>query len=105
MDMPVVNSCAAEQCAYNIEQQCHALAITVGDSLQANCETYFGIAMKGGDRETPGHVGACKMQDCVHNSALECQAPGISVGMQADLPNCVTYQPAYQAASRSERRR
>ncbi len=94
--MPVVNNCAAGQCAYNIAKVCHALAITVGNKGQASCETYFGVAMKGGDRSTPGHVGACKMLDCAHNVDLECQAPGISVGMQADLPSCVTYQPVLQ---------
>lgn len=98
MDMPMVTSCAAEQCAYNLDRVCHAIAITVGDRYQANCETYFGVAVKGGDRENPGHVGACKMSDCVHNVHLECQAPGITVGMRGDVVSCVTYQssPVFQ---------
>ncbi|WP_202805980.1 DUF1540 domain-containing protein [Actinopolymorpha alba] len=91
--MPVVNSCAAEACAYNREQTCHALAITVGDSRSAQCDTFFGAAMKGGDPSSIGHVGACKKADCMHNIDLECQAPGIVVGYRESEVDCLTYQP------------
>ena len=30
MEMPVVTECAVEDCAYNRDHACHALAITVG---------------------------------------------------------------------------
>lgn len=100
MEMPVVNTCAAQQCAYNLDQVCHALAITVGNSQEAACETYFGVSFKGGDRSTAGHVGACKMSDCTYNVDLECQAPGISVSYRGDVATCATYQsaPVYQPA-------
>ena len=93
MDMPVINSCAAERCAYNVNRECHALAITVGDSHQAVCETFFDVALTGGDSSSVGHVGACKMANCGYNVDLECQAPGVSVDFRGDVVSCVTFQP------------
>ncbi|MGW2512244.1 DUF1540 domain-containing protein [Streptomyces scopuliridis] len=93
MDMPVVNECAVEPCAYNHDGGCHALAITVGDSREARCDTYFTAARKGGDPLAGGHVGACKMAGCRHNVDFECQAPGITVGGRQDMADCLTYAP------------
>lgn len=94
MDMPVVHNCAADSCAYNRDQACHALAITIGDAQMAACDTFFGIPRKGGVPMPAGQVGACKMDDCTHNVDLECQAPGISVGRLQDSAECMTYQRA-----------
>lgn len=91
MEMPLVNSCDIEDCAYNRDRSCHALAITVGDSQHAHCDTYFGSGPKGGDPAAKGRVGACKMADCRYNERLECQAPGISVGYRQDGVDCLTY--------------
>lgn len=94
LTMPLVNECTAEQCAYNREHACHALAITVGEpQAAAQCDTFFDTAVKGGDQSTTGRVGACKMADCAHNVDLECQAPGIQVGQHAATVDCLTYQP------------
>jgi hypothetical protein len=92
--MPVVNNCTAENCAYNQGQSCHALAITVGDPDHAHCDTFITASIRGGDPSATGHVGACKVSDCRHNVNLECQAPGITVGFQRDVVDCLTYQPA-----------
>ncbi|MET9020778.1 DUF1540 domain-containing protein [Actinopolymorpha sp. NPDC004070] len=92
MDMPVVRNCAADACAYNRDQACHALAITIGDSQMAACDTFFGIPRKGGSPMPAGQVGACKMDDCTHNVDLECQAPDISIGRMRDSAECMTYQ-------------
>ncbi|HEY8458684.1 MAG TPA: DUF1540 domain-containing protein [Actinopolymorphaceae bacterium] len=93
MQMPVIDSCTVESCAYNRQRECHALAITVGGADGARCETFFDTDRKGGDPENLGHVGACRMVDCVHNVSLECQAPGIVVGYQQDhVVDCLTYQ-------------
>lgn len=91
MEMPAVNACSVEECAYNREQACHALAITIGDTRQAHCDTFFRSATKGG-APSIGKVGACKVADCIHNTDFECQAPGITVGHQGDLVDCLTYQ-------------
>ncbi len=93
MDMPVINECAVDACSYNRDNVCHALAITIGDSLHAHCDTFFSTAGKGGDPSATGHVGACKMSDCRHNVNLECQAPGIAVGSRQDQADCLTYVP------------
>jgi hypothetical protein len=94
MEMPVVNECAVQECAYNRDRACHALAITVGDRQHAHCDTFFAVGFKGGDPAATGRVGACKMSDCVHNIELECQAPGIMVGYQQDVVDCLTFQPS-----------
>lgn len=94
MDMPVVNACEADACAYNRDSTCHALAITIGDVRHPHCDTFLSGTTEGGDRSAVGHVGACKMADCTHNSGLECQAPGITVGFQQRTADCLTYQPA-----------
>ncbi|MEH0416733.1 DUF1540 domain-containing protein [Streptomyces sp. B21-083] len=94
MKMPVVTECAVEDCAYNRDRACHALAITVGDIQHAHCDTFFTSPAKGGDRSATGRVGACKMSDCRHNIDFECRAPGIAVGYQQTDVDCLTYAPA-----------
>lgn len=94
MDMPVVNQCTAESCAFNHDQNCHALAITIGEPSHATCDTFVTSSVEGGDPAATGHVGACKMNDCRYNDHLECRAPGISVGYDHDLVDCLTYQPS-----------
>jgi hypothetical protein len=93
MEMPTVNECAVDVCAYNRNRACHALAITVGDSLHAHCDTFFSATVAGGEPSAVGRVGACKMADCRHNTNLECQAPGVSVGFRQDEADCLTYSP------------
>ncbi|WP_010693249.1 DUF1540 domain-containing protein [Saccharopolyspora spinosa] len=94
MEMPLVNKCTAGNCAFNHGQNCHALAITIGHPLRAQCDTFCTAPVEGGVPDVVGHVGACKMSDCRYNDHLECQAPGISVGYEQDIVDCLTYQPA-----------
>lgn len=94
MDMPVINECRVDACAYNTEHTCHALAITIGNSSHAECETFFKVESKGGDPTANGHVGACRMANCHHNVQFECQAPGIVVGYTQNDVDCLTYAPA-----------
>lgn len=94
MEMPEVRECAVDDCAYNRENTCHALAITVGDVRHAHCDTFFHTSAKGGDPSTTGRVGACKMSDCRHNDQFECRAPGITVGYVQSEVHCKTYAPA-----------
>lgn len=93
MDMSKINVCDATQCAYNRDNQCHALAITVGDSAGPRCDTYLSGGMKGGDPSTIGKVGACKMSPCKHNEMLECAAGAIRVVNSGDKANCTTFEP------------
>lgn len=94
MEMPAVNECAADSCAYNRDRNCHALAITVGDPASAHCDTFLTASVQGGAPSAAGQVGACKMADCRHNVNLECQAAGIAVGMRHGEADCLTYSPA-----------
>ncbi|MCE5186801.1 MAG: DUF1540 domain-containing protein [Planctomycetaceae bacterium] len=104
MEMPEVQSCDVLECAYNKQRQCHALAITVGDSGKPRCETFW--AGKGGSSESDAgdssktsHVGACHTSDCEYNERLQCSAPGIRVGYQNENPNCLTYEPSLVQSS------
>ncbi|MBF6044459.1 DUF1540 domain-containing protein [Streptomyces sp. NRRL B-1677] len=91
MEMPQVSVCQVDECAYNQDSACHALAITVGDSAHAHCDTYFVFPSKGGDSSSVGRVGACKMAGCLHNVGLECQAPGITVAALGASADCLTF--------------
>lgn len=93
MEMPVVDSCAVTDRAYNGDHACHALAITVGDVRHARCDAFLGVSAKGGDPAATGHVGACKMSGCQHNVRFECQAPAITIGSEQSQADCLTYAP------------
>jgi hypothetical protein len=89
--MPPVTECTVSDCAYNRDNLCHTLAITVGGPEDCpHCDTYS-LALKGGVPEQQGAVGACKVPSCLHNSALECSASSITVGWHENHPDCRTY--------------
>lgn len=92
MEMPKVTNCSVEDCAYNKGQQCHALAITIGDQTTPNCDTFCPIsAGEGGDPQIIAGVGACKTSSCKFNEHLECQAASIMVGRKGNEIDCLTY--------------
>ena len=93
MKMPKVTGCSVENCAYNTEKICHALAITVGDPAgDPACDTFFTAEQHGGVMDTTAGVGACKLAECKFNKDYECSAASISVGMQEGQPDCITYE-------------
>lgn len=93
MKMPAVKQCTVDNCAYNGEHACHALAITVGDpGGEPACDTYFEASRHGGDPEAHAGVGACKTDDCKFNQDYECTATAIQIGMLHKHPDCLTYQ-------------
>lgn len=92
MDMPDVTRCDVEQCAYNRDQQCHALAITIGDQTHPMCDTFFQSSQKGGAAQQHAGVGACKVSQCIHNDSFECQASGITVSHDKDDADCMTFE-------------
>ena len=47
MEMPVITKCTVNNCAYNQEDKCHALAITIGEPSQAQCGTFTTIPVQG----------------------------------------------------------
>lgn len=91
IEMPVVSECAATECAYNLNKACHARAITIGDGIHPDCDTFLQgsrQAQKGG--QTAG-IGACKTTGCKFNEGLECMTDSIRVGHVQNKVNCMTY--------------
>lgn len=93
VSMPPVKKCAVNNCAYNHQNACHALAITVGDpGGPPNCDTFFTSDRHGGVMDATAGVGACKTDTCKFNQDYECAAPAISIGIQHTDPDCLTFQ-------------
>jgi len=90
IETPKVLDCSVTECSYNTNKACHAIAITVGDSTCAMCDTYYKSSQKGGAMEITGSVGACK-EDCKFNKSLECAASGIHVANHMGHADCSTY--------------
>jgi Domain of Unknown Function (DUF1540) len=91
MTMPRIIDCSMMNCAYNTDNMCHAMAITVG-SLTPMCDTYLQRTKKGGAMDMTGSVGACRLDNCSFNKSLECTAEGIHVGMHSDHAECETFK-------------
>jgi hypothetical protein len=92
IDMPSVLACEATRCAYNVDQSCHARAITVGDGSHPACDTFF-PANEHTHRADNAGVGACKVSSCRYNDDLECSASGVRVGIHQGHADCVTFSP------------
>lgn len=91
--MPAVAQCQATECAYNQGRKCHALAITIGDAENPQCDTFIVSSTNGGDSSVTARVGACKVSKCKYNRSLECSAPNISVGYMKSEVSCTTFDP------------
>jgi hypothetical protein len=90
LEIPTVQVCDARSCAYNVEQSCHARAITIGEGIHAACDTFFSSERHARDTSHTAGVGACKVTGCRYNSDLECSAETIRVSNHAD---CATFAP------------
>jgi hypothetical protein len=93
MEMPTVQKCTVSECSYNTDMGCHALAITVGEGVDPQCDTFYKTDHKGGAMDTTGRVGACKDEACRFNKDLECAAPsGINVAIYEGRADCETFE-------------
>ncbi|MGE5173297.1 MAG: DUF1540 domain-containing protein [Betaproteobacteria bacterium] len=90
--MPFIIGCDAENCAYNRDKECHALAITVGVSGLPRCDTYTSLSGKGGVAESFGSVGACREELCTFNDSLECTSAAVLIRMRNGRPICIAFQ-------------
>ena len=91
--MPQVVGCSVEECAYNANKNCHAMAITVGDPHgSADCDTYFKSENHGGVKDLTAGVGACKLAMCQFNKDYECTTTGINIGMSQANAGCLSFQ-------------
>lgn len=87
----MVLSCNVIDCAYNRNNECHTIAITVGDHNHAACDTFTRAKSRGGAVEITAGVGACKVEACSHNVLLECTAVGITVEYHQGHGDCKTF--------------
>jgi hypothetical protein len=92
LEMPPVSTCVVRDCAYNLRDNCHARAITIGDGIHPACDTFLRSPELCDDTVETAGVGACKVSSCVHNRHLECQASAIQVGYHEDHPDCLTFE-------------
>lgn len=93
LDMPLVAQCEVSDCAYNVDDGCHARAITVGDGMHPGCDTYFDSNDHTRSNGTRAGVGACKVSGCKFNDDYECSASNIDVGYGAEDVECLTFTP------------
>jgi hypothetical protein len=94
IEMPEVLRCAASQCLYNTNGACHAKAITVGNALSPDCDTFLDSKVHARNIQLHAGVGACKVSGCRYNQDFECTAGnGIEVGFASSQVRCLTFEP------------
>ncbi len=93
MAMSKITKCEMASCDYNIDNTCHATAITIGDGERPACSTFCRFMTKN-KREDLGAagVGACRVSSCIYNSYMRCQAADISIGCTQNRPQCAMYR-------------
>jgi hypothetical protein len=90
-EMPEVQKCDAHHCGYNVNSNCHAKAITVGDDSNPGCDTFMDSDKHIKETKRIAGVGACKVGECKFNDDYECVAQNIIVGMRDSKVNCLTF--------------
>jgi hypothetical protein len=91
IEMPVITECQVSTCAYNVNKNCHARAITVGDSIHPGCDTFLKGPRHTSHPEQIAGIGACKTSICKFNDDFECMADSVKVGMVKNEANCMTF--------------
>lgn len=91
IEMPPVSQCEISRCGYNVNNHCHAKAITIGDNANPGCDTFFETKKHTKETKRVAGVGACKVNECKHNNDFECTANNIAVGLAKQKINCLTY--------------
>lgn len=91
IDVPIVTECSITDCAYNLEDMCHAKAITIGNSGCPCCDTMISGSQHVNAKDIQAGVGACKSSNCSFNSDMECTADSIIVGMNQGNVSCMTF--------------
>jgi hypothetical protein len=91
IEMPVVAQCSVDECAYNVNNCCHARAITVGNGVHPGCDTFLNGSSHSKAAQRIAGVGACKVSACRHNEDYECMTEQIVVGHDQAAVRCLTY--------------
>lgn len=92
IEMPIVSECAVRECAYNVNEGCHARAITIGDGVHPGCDTYLGASAHTRNSKQTAGVGACKVGGCRHNDDYECGCDSIHVGYEKHMACCMSFE-------------
>jgi hypothetical protein len=92
IEMPRVSQCGVEGCVYNSQKRCHEKAITVGDFLSPECDTYLPGSGHVTQIKTDAGVGACKVIGCEFNTDYECSRNEVQLGHQEGMVRCLSYQ-------------
>ncbi|QKT03319.1 DUF1540 domain-containing protein [Ectothiorhodospiraceae bacterium 2226] len=92
VEMPAVETCSVNDCAYNVDTHCHARAITVGDGIHPGCDTFLQSSRHTRSGPSAAGVGACKVEACRYNDDYECGADAIQVGHRDASINCLTFE-------------
>jgi hypothetical protein len=91
IEIPMVSECAIKHCGYNVNNSCHAKAITIGDGINPGCDTFFDSGKHSRETKRRAGVGACKVTACKCNEDFECTAESITVGLNKEEINCLTF--------------
>ncbi len=91
IEMPMVSNCMVNECRYNLNSNCHARAITIGDATHPNCDTYIAGGTHTNHEQLIAGIGACKTATCKHNDDLECVADSVQVAKVGNECTCMTF--------------
>ncbi len=92
IEMSTISACEATACAYNVQHECHARAITIGEGVHPSCDTYVEAGHHVEAHADPAGVGACKVEVCRFNHDLECAAATIRIDRHSLHADCVTFE-------------
>lgn len=93
IETPLVLECSVTECTYNLNNNCHARAITIGDGVHPSCDTFFGSRHHTKAAMRTAGIGACKIEACQFNDDFECMTENIRVGRSKDEISCLTFAP------------
>lgn len=93
VEMPLVKHCDVSSCGYNQNHNCHAKAITVGDSINPSCDTFMDSNHHTHEKNRLAGVGACKVGGCKYNQDFECTAEEITMSAVDGTVKCKTFRP------------
>jgi hypothetical protein len=86
-----VLTCIAADCSYNMELECLAPKIEVGDD-HPTCDTFTHTPQVQRAQEE-ALVATCKVTQCTFNDSMHCKARGITVDHHSQHADCVTFRP------------
>jgi hypothetical protein len=89
--LPKITFCEMEECAYNNDKRCRAIAVSIGGP-EPECITIEKKSKEGGIDTINGGVGACKTRDCMFNKGLICIAKNIEIVKRGSRGYCTSYR-------------